>query len=65
MKKQNYRSVSILTNLSKMYERSMLKKMFPFLKIHFLNTNVVQQFNNIQQFLLTLLAKWKNAFDKS
>ena len=39
--KQNYRPVSILLTLSKIYERSMFKQMSSFFEIYFLNTSVV------------------------
>ena len=63
--KQNYRSVSILPTLSKIYERSMSIQMSSFFEDIFSK----HQFGfgkgfSTQQCLLTLLKKWENVIDK-
>ena len=63
--KQNYRPVSILPTLSKIYERSMFKQMSSFFEDIFSKHQCgFRKGFSTQQCLLTLLEKWKNAVDK-
>ena len=63
--KQNYRSVSILPILSKIYERDMFQKMSSlFADIFYKHQCGLRKGFSGQQCLLTLLEKWKNAVDK-
>ena len=63
--KQNYRSVSILPILSKIYERDMFQKMSSlFADIFSKHQCGLRKGFSGQQCLLTLLEKWKNAVDK-
>ena len=62
--KQNYRPVSILPTLSKIYERNMFKQMSSSFEDIFSKNQCgfIKGFS-MQQCLLTLLEKWKNAVD--
>ena len=63
--KQNYRPVSILPTLSKIYERSMFKQMSSFFEDIFSKHQCgFRKGFSTQQCLLTLLEKWKNTVDK-
>ena len=59
--KQNYRPVTILPNLSKIYERSMFKQMSSFFEdIFFKHQCCFRKGFSTQQCLLTSLEKWPN-----
>ena len=60
MRKKNYRPVSILPTLPKIYERSMFKQMSSFFEdIISKHQCGFRQGFSTQQCLLTLLEKWK------
>ena len=61
--KDNYKSVSILPVLSKLYERSMYKQIFKFFENIFSNQCGFRKGHSIQQCLLAILEKWKRSVD--
>ena len=62
--KYNYRSVSILPNVSKIFERCMLRQINEYMDV-FLSTQQCgfREEYSTQQFLLAMLEKWRSAVD--
>ena len=63
--KDNYRPISILPNVSKVYERVMFKQMAKFMDKYFSKFQCgFRKGYNTQQCLVALIGKWKSAKDK-
>ena len=63
--KNNYRPVSILSNISKLYERIMFKQMFEYFERSFFSKYqcAFRKGFSAQQRLVSMLEKWKSATD--
>ena len=63
--KENYRPISILPNISKIYERCMYKQMSDYLGNFFSKFQCgFRQGISAQHCLLAMIEKWKNSVDK-
>ena len=62
--KENYRPISILPNLSKVYERLMYDQMYPFFNTMFSNSQCgFRKGFNAEQCLIHMIEKWRKCLD--
>ena len=64
-KKENYRTVSILSNLSKIYEKPMYNQLYDYFdKILFPSQCGFREGHNAQHYLLVMIEKFKEAINR-
>ena len=62
--KSNYRPISILPNLSKVYERIMQNQIYPYLNIIFCKYQCcLQNVRSAQHCLIAMIEKWRQSLD--
>ena len=62
--KSNYRPISTLPNLSKVYERIMQNQIYPYLNIIFCKYQCgLQNVLNAQHCLIAMIEKWRQSLD--